>query len=260
MIAITKRLRLFRGVPDSKEELEKFRKEARDTLSRPYQFEAKPQVKPWELPGTDPISGFFKPFSKVNALAADAQVKSAKSYSSLALVKSRLASLEWRRLSLPLGGLALVLGAFVLWQVFATDTTVSGVISKNPVPGETNISSPVAAPVGEVVPPGTELEPGGPYTGTGSTQPTGTSPRPSGSTNLNQGTPAPASTPTPAPACPTGLVCSGQALDGTACTTDSPCRVVQLTTPLATGGTIIETGRDSVGNSCSPVNPCVLTH
>lgn len=260
MIAITKKLRLFRGVPSSKEELEKFRQEARNTLNRPYQFEAKPQAKPWELTGTDPISGFFKPFSKVNAPVSGAQVKSVKSYSTLALVKSRLASLEWRRLSMPLGGLAIVLGAFVFWQVFATDTTLNGVISENPAAANPANSAPAAAPVGEVVPPGTELEPGGPYTGTGSTQPTGSTPSSGSSTNLNQGAPVPSSTPPSAPTCPTGLVCTGQALDGSSCTTSNPCRVVQLTTPLAMGGTIIETGQDSVGNSCSATNPCVLTH
>lgn len=255
MIAITKRLRLFRGVPSSNEELAKFRQEARDTLNRPYQFEAKSHVKPWDQSGTDPISGFFKPFSKVYAPAVESQVKSVKSFSALAIFKKRLATLDWRHLSIPLSGAALVLVAFVFWQVFATDTTLNGIITKNPVAERPSISVPAAVPVGEVVPPGTELEPGGPYTGTGNTQPSS-----GGSTNLNQGAPAPSSTPAPAPTCPAGLVCSGKALDGQPCTTSNPCRVVQLTTPLATGGTIIETGQDSVGNSCSATNPCILTH
>ncbi|HET7713541.1 MAG TPA: hypothetical protein VFK94_04250, partial [Patescibacteria group bacterium] len=65
MIAITKRLRLCRGVPNSNEELEKFRQEARATLNKPYEFHASPQAKPCEMFGSDPTEGFFKPFGKV---------------------------------------------------------------------------------------------------------------------------------------------------------------------------------------------------
>lgn len=257
MVAISKRLRLFRGVPDSKEELAKFRQQARDTLNKPYQFEAKPQVKSWDMSSSDPTHGFFKPFSQVDApTVAPITSSSAKSYSALARVREEIASFEWRRLSLPVGVASFVLVSFALWQVFGTDTTLQGVIAQNSVASDTSNSAPMVTPVGEVVPPGTELEPGGPYSGTGSTQPSS-----GGSTNLNQGAPAPAtSAPAPAPTCPTGLVCTGQALDGSACTTSNPCQIVQLTTPLATGGTIIETGKDSAGNSCSATNPCVLTH
>lgn len=259
MIAITKRLRLFRGVPNSKEELEKFRQEARATLNKPYEFHASPQAKPWEMFGSDPTEGFFKPFGKVGQPTfIKAKSGPVKSFSALTRVKGELASLDWRRVSVPIGLASLALAAFLLWQTFATTTSFQGVVNQNPVAtNPTGTEAPQVSPVGEIVPPGTELEPGGPYTGTGSTQPVvSTSGSGGGSTNLNQGTPAPA----PAPTCPTDMVCSGQALDGSACTTSNPCRVVQLTTPLSTGGTIIETGKDSLGNQCSTTNPCILTH
>ena len=258
MIAITKRLRLFRGVPDSKEELTKFREQARATLNKPYHFEPKAQVKPWELFGTDPTSGFFKPFSKLNATPPTSQplLRPVKTFSALSVLKRELANLDWRRISVPMGIAGLALSAFLLWQIFATSSSLQGVIGQNPVatePPSADVSS--LTPVGEIVPPGTELEPGGPYTGTGSTQPSTLSPNSGNNTNLNQGGTLPVSPSSPA-TCPDGMVCSGRALDGSDCTTSNPCRIVKLTTPLATGGTIIQSGQDFLGNSC----PCVLTH
>lgn len=167
MIVITRRLRRIFQPQETEENLDQFRKDVRQTLNKPFKFEPKTEPHLWEMQSSDPLVGFFKPFSKVASPAAVVEE-----------VKEEITHINWRRLALPLGLALAALATFVIWQSLATLSSFQGIIS--PLPEIGQVTAPAEGENQSIVPPGTELEPGGPFTGTG-----GPEPAPSGSGSLD---------------------------------------------------------------------------
>lgn len=176
MITITKKLRFFRGGPESPAEQERFRPRSRKTLNRPYQFKPKVQeiVPTWPETSLDPLVSVFKPFSRVTPAEVLGEVA--------AEVKSEITHINRPRLARPVFISVLLLATVFIRQIFFTASSSREFVSPVPapvrvqnvipVPEQTPVSSPT-------IPAGTELQPGGPYTGTG-----GYEPPPAGVTNL----------------------------------------------------------------------------
>lgn len=234
-------------MPEKESDLERFRQQARSILRRPFKFEPREKeiIPVWQETSADPFVSFFKPFS---------QVVQAETVSEMAAeVRSEINRFSLRQLSVPIAISVLLLVVLAVWQLFLTSSSDLGVVSPVPGPvGVQNVTPAEEVPVSsETITPGTELQPGGPYTGTG-----GYEPPPANSTNLNDNSQSNVGSP-PDPTCPSGKVCSGQALDGSDCTVDVPCTLI-LVSGLATG--TITTGINNLGQPCTTINPCILVH
>lgn len=230
MITFTKRFRAFMNPPeDNWESLEEVRQKTSEALSLPYNLpEFKEKAGVTGEFSTDPLTGIFKPFGR--AMVEEVSLPT----------DQILQRFSWKDVAVPLLLTLLVIGGVFAWQAYERDS-LQGIIS--PIPGGQNATTGENKQAGEVVPPGTELEPGGPYTGTGSTQPP---------TNLNGSDTA---NPSHQP-CPEGLVCWGTALDGSACTVDAACKIIHPTDPAS-----IDPALKIIGvGDCTLVNPCILIH
>jgi hypothetical protein len=231
------------------ESLEELRQRTRETLNRPYnipEFKEKPVSVET---ANDPFAGIFKPFG--NATAEEVTVT----------VNRKLERFSLRDVIVPVFMTILVLGGVLAWQAYQQNL-VQGIVTPFP----TNQNASESQPAAEVVPPGTELEPGGPYTGTGGTQPTnlngsgGGSSGGGGSGSGNNG--GTGAVNPPASECPSGKVCSGTALDGTECTVSSPCTLIRPDVTESFPPTVsrIIDGQAPDGSPCTPAQPCILIH
>ncbi len=259
MVAITKRMRLWRGVPKDELDLAKFRAQTREALNKPYHFEAKSQPEPWTEKSSDPLDSPFKPFSKLGSGVFAPLIPAS-------VLKRELTGFNRGRVLLPLGVAMLLITGFVLWQTLGAFNSFRGIISPTPRVVEVkNNPTPTAntEPANsQVVPTGTELQPGGPYTGTGGSEPITV---PTAATN--QAAPVGSSptnlTPTTAVApvsCPSGMICQGTAVDGTPCSNSNPCKIVYSGGLATTTSQLLTQGSTISGQPCSLTSPCVLTH
>lgn len=175
MVTITKRLRQTLPSPEQQDNLDELRKRTRASLNRPFNFEPKTILSPWEAQSSDPTHGYFKPFSQVLPISLSAPE-----------VKKELTDFSWRRVAVPLTLGLVALAAFLLWETVSTFSSYQAVVTPVPDPiqakksAATNTSQPTAN--GQIVPTDATLEPGGPYTGTGGSAPAPSQTSSSGST------------------------------------------------------------------------------
>ena len=257
MPTISRRLRtVLRPTRAESEDLEALRTRTRAVLNRPYRFEPKTFLKPWETQGADPFAGLFKPFSKVLPIAT-------VSTAANTFTKSRRHS--WMML-VPVMLLGLGLAAFIAYQSWHTSTGLSSLVPRMVKPPTTNLGASTATANPVKVPTNTPLQPAGPYTSSGQTRtnPTGSTglsaSAPSTNMQSGSGTTGSSSGGTvngASTSCPSGKVCTGNDLTGQACTISSPCTPVNAgsipVTGISTAATLIQS---FPGYPC----PCYLSH
>lgn len=238
MATMAKRFRAFMSPPDNEwETLEELRQKTRETLNRPYTL---PEFKEKdELVGTssDPFAGIFKPFG--NATAEEVSVT----------VSRKLDRFSWRDVVVPVLMTVLVLGGVLGWQIYQQNRAQAIV---SPFPANQNASE--NKPAAEVVPPGTELEPGGPYTGTGSTQ----SPS-NGNTNLSGSGNGGSGGGSSNPCTQAGVICAPN-IGGIDCS--AGCTIIaQLPAPLVSPplGYVDDGSINGPRGPCDKNYPCVVT-
>jgi|SRR5581483_1225057 len=169
MVTITRNLRrILIPSHEEQENLDEFRKRTRAALNRPFEFEAT-TARPWEVANTDPWHGFFKPFSLVKSTTDTETADLTK-----AGVKRELTDFSFRRVAIPISVGLITLAGILVWQTLAIFSTYQGVVTPIPFPiqaKQTAQATSATSAEEQVVPAGTSLQPGGPYTGTGGPEP-----------------------------------------------------------------------------------------
>ena len=234
MVVITRRARTVLTPQPESEDLKELRERTRRTLSRPYKFEPKAVIPPWEAVNTDPFVSLFKPFSKVTAITAAPAVRD---------LRDELRTFSWRRVLPVIAIGVLLIAIFTIWQALTIINRYPASLNQvAPKLSHTNPTSPAKIPSGSIVPSGTKLDATSPAPvsqaptgGTTLTSGSNTQPASSGQTNLTSSQPtsagsAPTTTTTTAsaPTCPAGSTCTGTDVTGAPCTISSPCRTVSL--------------------------------